>query len=122
MPQIAIRVTDEIYKVLNDLAEESNLTVTDYLLANSIKGYLANSLTVGEILDRLSFIKKDELFTIPSLFSHDEWEKFTSGSCISAGRLFRQALNKNSHDLQKSVEFQKKNSANLAIYKKLTDD
>lgn len=119
MPQITMRVSDNIYKKLNDEAKSKNLTLTDYLLSNSIPNYLDDVLTVAMVLERVSSLKSDKEFTIPSLFTDNEWNNFKPGSRISTGRLFFQELKKNSGNLQSQVEFLKKNSANLAIYRKL---
>ncbi|PFM11707.1 hypothetical protein COJ40_09110 [Bacillus cereus] len=119
MPQITMRVSEKIYKKLNDEAKSKNLTLTDYLLSNSIPDYLDDVLTVEMVLNRVTSLKSGEEFTLPSLFTENEWNNFKPGSRISTGRLFFQKLEKNSDNLKLQVKFLKKNSANLAIYQKL---
>lgn len=122
MAQITMRVSDEVYKKLQSDAEQNNLTLTDYLLSKAMPDYLEEVLTVDKVLNRLRLKKKNETFSLKDLFLAEEWGNFTPGSRISTGRLFFQAYGKSEFKLKKRVEFVRKNSANLAIYKKLTDD
>lgn len=122
MPQITLRLSDDILKKIQSLADGENLTVTDYLLSKAVPEYIEDILTVDKVLDKLDLKKKDERFSLKDLFEKDEWESFTTGSRISTGRLFYQAYEKNLYNLKNRIKFLGKNSANLAIYEKLTDN
>ena len=122
MAQITLRLSDDKLLQLQQRSSELNLTVTDYLLSKAIPGYIDEILTVDKILDKLDSIQKDEKFTLKSLYPKEIWESFTTGSRISTGRLFYQSYEKNLYNLKNRIEFLGKNSANLAIYKKLTDN
>lgn len=117
MKQVTLKVTEETHAFILENAEAKNLTITDFLLSHVVPNYLQNLLTVDEVTARLSSLNSGEVFTIPSLFSDEEWNNFTSGSRVSTGRLFRQAIDK--LPLKNEVEYMKKNSANLAIYRKI---
>ena len=122
MPQITIRVTEEAYQQIQNSAAQSNLTITDFLLSKAIPSYLDEVLTVGQIITKISSIRSGETFSLPSLFTEREWNNFKPGSRISTGRRFFKAYENNEFNLKDKVKFEGKNSANLAIYKKLTDD
>ncbi|AKA72332.1 DUF1413 domain-containing protein [Clostridium scatologenes] len=122
MPQITLRVSDGTLKKLQEFADAKNLTVTDYLISQSLPSYIDEILTVGKVLDKLPSKKTDDVFSIKDLFSPSDWKNSTPGSHISTGRLFFQAYEKNQFNLQSRIRFVGKNSANLAIYKKLTDN
>lgn len=121
MPQITLRVSESISKKLQDLADAKNLTVTDYLISQALPEYIDEIVTVDKVLDKLSTKSIGDVFSIKDLFSSTDWNNFTPGSRISTGRLFYQAYDKNQFNLKSTVEFLGKNSANLAIYKKLTN-
>ena len=120
MAQITLRLSDEALLQLQQLSAESNLTVTDYLLSRAIPGYIEDILTVDKILDKLDSFPAGEKFTLKSLYTKETWDSFTTGSRISTGRLFYQSYEKNLYNLKSRIEFLGKNSANLAVYKKLT--
>lgn len=119
MAQITLRLSDDMLEKVQQLADETNLTVTDYLLSKAVPGYIDEILTVDKILDKLDSISKNDTFSLKSLYPIDIWESFTTGSRISTGRLFYQSYEKNLYNLKNRIEFLGKNSANLAIYKKL---
>jgi predicted transcriptional regulator len=122
MPQITLRVSDGTLKKLQEFADAKNLTVTDYIISQSLPNYIDEILTIDKVLDKLLLKKAGDVFSIKDLFSASEWNGSTPGSHISTGRLFFQAYEKNQFNLQSRIEFLGKNSANLAIYKKLTDN
>lgn len=122
MAQITLRLSDDMLEKVQQLADETNLTVTDYLLSKAVPGYINEILTVDKILDKLDSISKNDTFSLKSLYPIDIWESFTTGSRISTGRLFYQSYEKNSYNLKNRIEFLGKNSANLAIYKKIKDN
>ena len=122
MAQITLRLSDDMLEKVQQLADETNLTVTDYLLSKAVPGYIDEILTVDKILDKLDSISKNDTFSLKSLYPIDIWESFTTGSRISTGRLFYQSYEKNLYNLKNRIEFLGKNSANLAIYKKVTDN
>lgn len=122
MAQITLRLSDDMLEKVQQLADETNLTVTDYLLSKAVPGYINEILTVDKILDKLDSISKNDTFSLKSLYPIDIWESFTTGSRISTGRLFYQSYEKNLYNLKSRIEFLGKNSANLAIYKKVTDN
>ncbi len=119
MPNINVRVTDEILLEIQQLAKAENLTITDFLLFKSLPNYGTNILTVNMVLDRVKELEKGKVFAIPDLFTDEEWCKFSRGSRISTGRKFYEHLKHNENNFQKEVRFLKKNTANLALYKKL---
>jgi hypothetical protein len=59
------------------------------LLSNSIPDYLDDVLTVEMPLERVTSLKSDEEFTLPSLFTDNEWNNFKPGGRISAVRFFK---------------------------------
>lgn len=122
MAQITLRLSDDMLEKVQQLADETNLTVTDYLLSKAVPGYIDEILTVDKILNKLDSISKNDTFSLKSLYPIDIWESFTTGSRISTGRLFYQSYEKNLYNLKNRIEFLGKNSANLAIYKKVTDN
>lgn len=119
MPQLTLRISEETLKKLQEYAYKRNLTVTDYVLSRAIPNYLDEVLTVDKVLDKLTFKKSGDVFSLKDLFSKQEWESFSSGSRISTGRLFFQAYKKSDFNLKNIIEFIGKNSANLANYKTL---
>ncbi|KOF56129.1 hypothetical protein AGR56_04205 [Clostridium sp. DMHC 10] len=122
MPQITLRVSDEILRTLQTNADTENLTLTDYILCKSIPDYISGILTVGKVVAKIPCKKAGDTFSIKDLFSTSDWKNSTPGSHISTGRLFYEAYKKNEFNLKSRIEFVGKNSANLAIYKKLTDN
>jgi uncharacterized protein (DUF1778 family) len=122
MPQITLRVTEEVYTQLQAASNKANLTLTDYLLSKALRGYLDDVVTVEKVLSKLPLKHRDEVFTLPALFSPEEWKNFSPGSRISTGRLFIKAYDSNKYDLKKKVEFLGKSPENHAMYKKLTND
>lgn len=121
MPQITLRVSEATLTELQKLADTKKLTVTDYLVSSSLPKYIKEILTVDKVIIKLSTKVSGDIFSIKDLFSISEWHNFPIGSRISTGRLFFQAYDQNQFNLKSKVEFLGKNSANLAIYKKLTD-
>lgn len=122
MAQITLRLSEDTLEKIQSLADSANLTVTDYLLSKAVPGYIEDILTVDKVLDKLDSVQKNDSFSLKSLFPKDKWISFTTGSRISTGRLFYQSYEKNAYNLKNRIEFLGKNSANLAIYKKLTND
>lgn len=121
MPQITLRVSESTLKKLQDQADDKNLTLTDYLISQSLPEHINDIVTVDKVISKLSSKKSGDVFSIRDLFSNNEWINFTRGSRISTGRLFFQTYDKNQFNLQSSIKFLGKNSANLAFYKKITD-
>ncbi|WP_066501341.1 DUF1413 domain-containing protein [Abyssisolibacter fermentans] len=119
MAQITLRVSESDYKKLQSLADESNLTLTDFLLSSALPNYLGQKLTVNKVLERLSTKSSGDVFSLKDLFTSDEWSNFTPGSRISTGRIFYKSYTQNEFNLKNKVSFEGKNSANLAFYKKL---
>lgn len=119
MPQITIRVSQTISEELQKRAELEQLTLSDYLISSALPEYLNEVLTIDKVLNKLKDKEKGTEFTIPSLFTNDEWEHFTKGSRIATGRLFYKKWDKNKDGLKDEVEFKGKNSANIAKYEKL---
>lgn len=113
--KISISVTEEEYKEISVIAESLNLTVTDYILEKlNLKSRKKLKLNLREVLARLPKIP-DKEFSLPELFTKNEWSNYTKGSRLSAGRAFFRAVTKLEKTIK--VKFLKKNSANLAIYK-----
>lgn len=119
MPQITMRVSQNIYDILKSSASESNLSLTEFILSKAVPNYLKDSVTLNEVYDRISKVNVGKIFSMPSLFSATEWDNFSSGSRVAVGRNFKKAYNKNTDDLRKFVEYLGTNSANLAQYKRL---
>jgi hypothetical protein len=120
MPQITIRVSELVLKQLQALAAESNLSVTDYMLSKSLPGHLDDVLTTNKVLQKVHNLSNGTVFNLPELFADAEWNNFKPGSRIATGRSFFKAVKDDEHGLSKDVAFLRKNSANLALYKKLT--
>ena len=119
MAQITLRVSESDYKKLRSLADDSNLTLTDFLLSSALPNYLSQKLTVSKVLKKIRTKCSGDVFSLKDLFTSDEWSSFTPGSRISTGRIFYKSYTQNEFDLKDIVFFEGKNSANLATYRKL---
>lgn len=119
MKQITLRLTEEQFETLKSLAKEQRLSISDYLLTKALPNHLQDILTVDKILQRIEGKNVGETFSLRDLFTKNEWENFIQGSRISTGRLFYKNYLNNESGLKDLVEFLGKNSANLAIYKKI---
>ncbi|MGL5245317.1 MAG: hypothetical protein ACRC7R_09115, partial [Sarcina sp.] len=68
MKKITIRVPDGIDDKIQKFAEADGLTVTDYLLAKAVPGYIDTILTVKKILQKIdSELQKGDTFSLKSL-------------------------------------------------------
>jgi hypothetical protein len=121
VPTLTLRISEEAFRVLQENAEKSMLSVTDFVLSKTIPSYLLETLTIDKVLEKLKEEDVGTIVSLKDLFSSEEWGGFSAGSRIATGRLFFQAYEKNQYNLKKLVKFMGKNSANLAIYKKLSD-
>lgn len=121
MPLITLRVSEASLKELQKHADNNKLTLSDYLLSKSLPKYMDEILTVDKVINQLSTKMIGDTFSIKDLFSISEWSNFPIGSRISTGRLFFQAYDQNQFNLRSKVKFLGKNSANLAIYEKLSN-
>jgi hypothetical protein len=114
-PKISFTVTEEEHKELKALADQKNISLTNYI--SEKLGLIRDpgeNLTLRDVLRRLPK-NPGELFSIPDLFEKEEWDKFTKGSRLATGRAFYKAVTKLGKTL--TVQFVEKNSANLAIYR-----
>lgn len=122
MGQITLRIPDNILEKIQQSANEKKLTLTDLLILNSAPEYLENILTVNKVIDKISTIPVGSKFSLKSLYPIDVWTEFSTGSRISTGRLFFQSYDKNFDNLKSKIKFLGKNSANLAMYEKISDN
>lgn len=119
MKQITVKVSDKVYDDIAQKAQKSKMSISDLLISSALPDLRSNLLTLNEVLQKVNDLKSNEQFSIPSLFTPDEWKSYTNGSHISAGRMFYNSLMNNEYNLKYMVEFLGKNSKNLAQYKKL---
>ena len=109
--KISILLTDNQYEELVQLATKEKLTINDLVLSN-LPITQEKKVTLADVIKRVNNLPSQE-FNIPSLYSKKEWESFTKGSRLTVGKQFYK------YSLTTSdIKFLRKNSANLAIYKK----
>jgi hypothetical protein len=66
-------------------------------------------------LERARARKKGDQFTVPDLFSRDEWQRVTPGNRKTVGKLFRREVAAGKHPI---AIFLKRNQVNQAVYLK----
>lgn len=111
VPKISILLNDEQYEQLVVEAKDKGLTITDFVLSK-LPVTKEKKVTLYDVLERVKKIPVGE-FNIPSLYAAEEWKEFTKGSRLTVGKQFYRAIS----DLE-NLEFIRKDSANLAIYRK----
>lgn len=113
--KISVLLSDQQYDELLELSNNSNLTLSDYVISK-LPIIKEDKVTLSEVLLRVkNKVKVGEKFTIPSLFSKNEWESFTKGSRLTVGKQFGRKISE-IEDMK--IAFLYKNGANLAIYKR----
>lgn len=111
MPKISILLTDQQYDELVVAAKEKGLTITDLVLSQ-LPITQEKKITLSDVLERIKKRPAGE-FSLPNLYTSEEWKSFTKGSKLTVGKQFyKQIVNLD------GVEFLHKNSANLAVYRK----
>ncbi|HFD2046138.1 MAG: single-stranded DNA-binding protein [Paeniclostridium sp.] len=123
-----IRVSLRIYKSqldeIKEKAESKKLSVTDFILESCGIKILNNKtekkeLKLDEVLTRIpKKVSNGNEFSLPSLFTKQEWADFDKKSKLSVGKKFKKLVDTNSSKLPSNIKFIKKDSANLAWYKK----
>ena len=118
MPIISIRVSDEQHDQLKSQADAEGMQLAEY----AIKQLFPNEETgpsINTLLDRvkgeIDHLAPDMEFTVPDFFLGQEWRLFPKRLRLNLGREFKKLVD--SGDVP-GVESVKKNSANLAIYRK----
>ncbi|MCR1877332.1 DUF1413 domain-containing protein [Paraclostridium bifermentans] len=118
MPSLTIRLTEHQLSEIRRLSEINHLTVTDFILKNTIPHTLSNNLMLDMIINRVMSLNSGELFSVKALFSYSEWHAFSKNSRISSCRNFYKCVQENKYNLGNNIEFVNKDSSNLAIYKR----
>lgn len=111
MPKISILLTNQQYEELIFIAKERGLTITDLVLSQ-LPIIQEKKITLSDVLGKVKNRTSGE-FSIPSLYTIEEWKSFTKGSKLTVGKQFYKEI----ANLE-GIEFLRKNSANLAIYRK----
>ncbi|MDE7431427.1 MAG: single-stranded DNA-binding protein [Lachnospiraceae bacterium] len=116
--KITIFISDSQYKEVKKCAIEENISIQDYIL-KSLPGSkprltLAEvEKRIGERIDNEDFRK----FSIPQLFSKEEWEKTDSGSHTSVGKQLKRKVTEAPYFVKgKLICFSGTDSANLGFY------
>ena len=111
--KLSINFSDQQYLEIKELAKEGNKSITDWIISN-LPISQQNKLVLQEIENRVSKLPPRD-FSIPDLFSKEEWVKFTVGSrLVEPKQFYKKVLN----SMIPNVTFIGKTSANLALYSK----
>lgn len=116
MPILSLRLTDEELQCIVNLASQKSLTTNEYVKSILFPhSQCLNALSHELILKRIKEkYKRGDKFSIPDLFTREEWQSFTN--TISIGRTFR-ILSKNSNSpVYQTVSFVEKKSGFPAVY------
>lgn len=109
MPKISILLTDQQHGELISESERLGVTITD-LVISKLPVTQEKKVLLSDVCARVNALQPGT-FTIPSLYSKEEWSSFTKGSKLNVGKSF----NKKVAELD-YIEFSHKNSANHAVY------
>lgn len=111
MPKISILLTEQQYQELAAISKENCLTITDLVLSK-LPITQEKKIRLSDVLEKVKNMPSGD-FTLPSLYTKDEWINFTKGSKLTVGKQFYKEIAN-----LKNIEFLGKNSANLTIYRK----
>lgn len=117
--QVTLKIPTVIYTGILEQAEREKMTISDFLISSAVPNYKKSILTLDQVISAIQKKSSGDIFCLKDLFTASEWENTTDGSHISVGRMFYQAYQDGKYELDKTVKFLKKNSANLAQYQKL---
>lgn len=112
--KMSVNLTKEQYKQINELAQASGQTITDFVISK-LPITQENNVTLDMVKEKIRKLNVSEEFSLPSLFGN-VWIEFSKRSRLSMGRLFYNKVE--SREIE-NVEFIGKNSANLAFYRKI---
>lgn len=120
--QISLRFNEEEFKTLQEKALSDGRTASAYakeVILNDL-GIVSTEkdLTLNEVHERAKKLNSEQAFSIPDLFSNEEWGAFSKASRLSIGRLFFTSTQENGqyHEYYRFVD---KKSSNLAYYVRL---
>ena len=118
MAIISIRCSDSQEKVLQERAQRNNQTVSEYIFGELFPCVTVSEsyLTHAEILKKVDLLQQGELFSIPSLFTSEQWDSFEN--TVSIGRTFRIAEKKSGNIISDKVKFIEKKSGMAGGYQK----
>lgn len=112
--KVSVNFTMEQYHALVELAQSNEQTITDCIISN-LPIPQENKLTLSLVKEKIDSLNNKEEFSLPSLFK-GEWEGFSKRSRLSIGTLFSRKVKANEIS---NVEFIRKDSGNLSIYRKI---
>lgn len=118
MPNLTIRLTTVQLEELKKLSSKNKVTITEYILNNTVPHTMSNNLMLNQIISKALELEQGELFSVKALFSYSEWDNFSKNSKISSCRRFLKSVKENEYNLANDIEFIKKDSSNLAIYRR----
>lgn len=114
--KIGLNVTNKEYKNIRKRAKKKNLNISDYLVFKlGLKRQ--KTVCVNDVLKKIPNVVGKQ-FSIPDLFDEKDWKQFTKGSRIAVGKAFHLLTKKSGGQIK--IEFVKKTSGNLAVYKVIT--
>lgn len=117
MPILSLRLTDAEIEEITTIASKKSMTANEYVKSILFPHNAGSSNTLSHniILQRLrAKYKKGDTFSIPDLFTQDEWKSFTN--TVSIGRTFRILARKENSPVYNVVEFVEKRSGYPAVY------
>lgn len=118
MPVISIRLNEQQFKeIQKKMQDEGFDNISNYVetkICSNSKDK-ENVLTIDEVIKRIKDKEKNSTFSIPSLFTNEEWGSYTN--TVSIGRIFRLNSKKPNSRVSKYVEFVGKKKGQAAIYK-----
>lgn len=118
MPILSLRLSDAEFNQITTSALEKSMTTNEYAKSvlfphNTVS---ANTLCHNVILQRIKEkYKTGDTFSIPDLFTQEEWQNFTN--TVSIGRTFRILSKQESSCVHNAVSFVEKKSGYPAVYK-----
>lgn len=118
MPILSIRVSEGQLDYLEDEANFSNMTVSEYVLSRCNLHSL-DKLLLSDVIERAINLRRGVEFSIRDLYEKDEWEEFTRASKLSVGRIFYLSTKEGRFELSSKVEYLKKDSKNRATYRRI---
>lgn len=125
MGTITIRASEAQLSELKERAAASNMTMSEYVLTQLFPSDIkvdieaaANKLTIARVIHEITAkIPAGEEFSIPDLFSGEEWRQFTN--TVAVGRTFRISSKDPQSAVSKVVEFVRKDSGSPAVYRRI---
>lgn len=99
MKLINIGFSDEDYEILLEAANERKMSVQEYIRVSVLKKE-ASIFTVEEAYRRSCAIERGKVFTLPDLYSEEEWKQLPSNKAGGFGRRFFNYIQKNSDEVE----------------------